>query len=59
MDPDGADPGLHEESLPGPPVLGTVDRGYGSTADVAAEARDRGIPVTVIWPEDPSRDQAA
>jgi hypothetical protein len=34
-------------------------RGYGGTADVVAEARDRGIPVTVIWPEGATRDQAA
>jgi hypothetical protein len=34
-------------------------RGYGGTADVVAEARQRGVPVTVIWPEGASRDQAA
>ena len=38
---------------------GKPARGYGGTADVVAEARDRGIPVTVIWPEGASRDQAA
>jgi hypothetical protein len=38
---------------------GKPARGYGGTADVVAEARNRGIPVTVIWPEGSSRDQAA
>jgi hypothetical protein len=38
---------------------GKPARGYGGTADVVAEARERGIPVTVIWPEGASRDQAA
>jgi hypothetical protein len=38
---------------------GQPARGYGGTADVVAEARERGIPVTVIWPEGASRDQAA
>jgi hypothetical protein len=38
---------------------GRPARGYGGTADVVAEARNRGIPVTVIWPEGASRDQAA
>ena len=38
---------------------GKPARGYGGTADVVAEARQRGIPVTVIWPEGASRDQAA
>lgn len=38
---------------------GQPARGYGGTADVVAEARDRGIPVTVIWPEGARRDQAA
>ena len=38
---------------------GKPARGYGGTADVVAEARDRGIPVTVIWPEGATRDQAA
>lgn len=33
--------------------------GYGGTADVVAEARRVGIPVSVIWPEGASRDQAA
>jgi hypothetical protein len=34
-------------------------RGYGGTADVVAEARKRAVPVTVIWPEGASRDEAA
>jgi hypothetical protein len=38
---------------------GKPARGYGGTADVVAEARNRGIPVTVIWPDGASRDQAA
>jgi hypothetical protein len=38
---------------------GKPARGYGGTADVVAEARNRGIPVTVIWPEGASRDRAA
>jgi hypothetical protein len=38
---------------------GKPARGYGGTADVVAEAQARGIPVTVIWPEGASRDQAA
>ena len=38
---------------------GKPARGYGGTADVVAEARDRGIPVTVIWPEGANRSQAA
>jgi hypothetical protein len=38
---------------------GKPARGYGGTADVVAEARNRGIPVTVIWPDRASRDQAA
>jgi hypothetical protein len=38
---------------------GKPARGYGGTADVVAEARERGIPVTVIWPEGASREQAA
>jgi len=38
---------------------GKPARGYGGTADVVAEAQNRGIPVTVIWPEGASRDQAA
>jgi hypothetical protein len=35
---------------------GKPARGYGGTADVVAEARQRGIPVTVIWPDGASRD---
>jgi hypothetical protein len=38
---------------------GKPARGYGGTADVVAEARARGIPVTVIWPDGARRDQAA
>jgi len=38
---------------------GKPARGYGGTADVVAEAQARGIPVTVIWPQGASRDQAA
>jgi hypothetical protein len=38
---------------------GKPARGYGGTADVVAEARKRGVPVTVIWPAGASRDQAA
>jgi hypothetical protein len=38
---------------------GKPARGYGGTADVVAEAQKRGIPVTVIWPEGASRDEAA
>jgi hypothetical protein len=29
--------------------------GYGGTADVVGEARKRGTPVTIIWPEDATR----
>jgi hypothetical protein len=38
---------------------GKPARGYGGTADVVAEARQRGVPVAVIWPKGASRDQAA
>jgi hypothetical protein len=38
---------------------GKPARGYGGTADVVAEARSRGVPVTVVWPEGASRDEAA
>jgi hypothetical protein len=38
---------------------GKAARGYGGTADVVAEARKRNVPVTVIWPEGASRDEAA
>lgn len=31
-------------------------RGYGGTADVVHAARERGLPVTVIWPEGAERD---
>lgn len=35
---------------------GKPARGYGGTADVVAVARERGIPVTVIWPDGALRD---
>lgn len=35
---------------------GRAARGYGGTADVVATARQRGVPVTVLWPEGASRD---
>jgi hypothetical protein len=35
---------------------GEPSRGLGGTADVVAYARQRGIPVNVIWPEGASRD---
>ncbi len=38
---------------------GQPARGYGGTADVVAEARKRGIPVTIIWPKGASRSEAA
>jgi hypothetical protein len=38
---------------------GQPARGYGGTADVVAEAHKRGIPVTVIWPDGATRNQAA
>jgi hypothetical protein len=38
---------------------GEPARAYGGTADVVTEARQRGVPVTVIWPKGASRDQAA
>ncbi|MER5390096.1 hypothetical protein [Saccharopolyspora sp. NPDC002686] len=48
-------------------VLGTVDAmlavwdgqpsgGYGGTGDVVQAARERGIPVTVVWPNGASRE---
>jgi len=30
---------------------GKPARGYGGTADVVKAAHERGIPVTVVWPE--------
>jgi hypothetical protein len=47
-------------------VLDTVDalvavwdgrpaRDYGGTADVVAAARERGLPVTVVWPDGAER----
>ena len=38
---------------------GQPARGYGGTADVVAEARRLGIPVTVIWPDGARRDEGA
>jgi hypothetical protein len=35
---------------------GQPSRGQGGTADVVAYARERGVPVEVIWPEGASRD---
>ncbi|MGW1742422.1 hypothetical protein ACWCPQ_26855 [Nocardia sp. NPDC001965] len=35
---------------------GKPARGYGGTADVVAVARERGMPVTVVWPEGATRD---
>ncbi|MFI5716025.1 hypothetical protein [Nocardia sp. NPDC051750] len=35
---------------------GKPARGYGGTADVVAVARERGMPITVVWPEGASRD---
>jgi hypothetical protein len=35
---------------------GQPARGYGGTADVVAYARERGVPVQVIWPAGAARD---
>lgn len=35
---------------------GLPARGYGGTADVVDAARDRGLPITVVWPEGARRD---
>ncbi|MCP2331074.1 hypothetical protein [Actinoalloteichus caeruleus] len=35
---------------------GEPARGYGGTADVVRAARERGVPVTVVWPEGAHRD---
>lgn len=35
---------------------GKPARGYGGTADVVEEARQRSLPVTVVWPEGAMRD---
>lgn len=35
---------------------GKPSGGYGGTADVVAAARERGIPVTVVWPHNAERD---
>lgn len=37
---------------------GKPARGYGGTADVVADAKSRGIPVTIIWPPGATRDQS-
>jgi hypothetical protein len=34
---------------------GEPSRGYGGTADVVAHAKDRNVPVTVVWPEGATR----
>jgi hypothetical protein len=36
---------------------GKPARGYGGTADVVAYARERGLPVRVIWPDGAQRDE--
>jgi hypothetical protein len=35
---------------------GKPARGYGGTADVVAYARERDIPLVVIWPDGEKRD---
>lgn len=35
---------------------GKPSGGYGGTADVVEAARKRGLPVTVVWPDDAERD---
>lgn len=35
---------------------GQPARGHGGTADVVAAARQRGLPVTVVWPDGATRD---
>lgn len=35
---------------------GQPSRGYGGTADVVLEARERAIPVRVVWPEGAARE---
>ncbi|GDY28421.1 hypothetical protein [Gandjariella thermophila] len=35
---------------------GLPARGFGGTADVVAAARERGVPVTVVWPDGAHRD---
>ena len=35
---------------------GEPARGYGGTADIVEAARDRELPITVIWPEGARRD---
>lgn len=36
---------------------GNPSGGYSGTADVVAAARERGIPVTVVWPDGAHRDE--
>lgn len=38
---------------------GKPARGYGGTADVVNAAQERGLPVTVVWPEGATRDSEA
>lgn len=38
---------------------GQPARGYGGTADIVAVARDRGLPVQVVWPTGAHRDEPA
>jgi hypothetical protein len=38
---------------------GKPSRGYGGTADIVAEARKDGVPVTIIWPKGAAREEAA
>lgn len=35
---------------------GKPARGYGGTADIVEAARERGVPLTVLWPEGATRD---
>lgn len=35
---------------------GQPSRGLGGTADIVAYARDRGVPVTVVWPQGATRE---
>ncbi|MGH3097761.1 MAG: hypothetical protein ACRDMV_17390 [Streptosporangiales bacterium] len=38
---------------------GQAARGYGGTADIVQVARDRGLPITRIWPTGARRDEPA
>jgi hypothetical protein len=62
-----ADPTGHAHMAAGAFLIGRADelwavwdgepaRGYGGTADVVACARDRGVPVRLIWPAGARRD---